>query len=66
MKVKELIKKLQQLDQDKEIYYLGTDEYDYLTAFEIENIRKIEECIEQWEDYFIDDKVPDKKSYIIE
>ncbi len=66
MKVRELIEKLQWLDQDKEIYYFGLDEYDYLTAFEIENIKRIEDCVEQWGDYFIDDEVSDKKSYIIE
>ena len=65
MKVKELIEKLQQLDQDKEIYKKDFFNGGELTLSDIESISTLQEYKETWgEEFNPDDK--NDNDYIID
>lgn len=65
MKVKELIKKLQQLDQDKEIYKKDFFNGGELTLSDIEGILTLQDYKEIWKEEFDSDGKNDN-DYIID
>ncbi|WP_283695721.1 hypothetical protein [Clostridium perfringens] len=65
MKVKELIEKLQQLDQDKEIYKKDFFNGGELTLSDVESISTLQEYKELWKEEFDSDGKNDN-DYIID
>ncbi|MDM0660043.1 hypothetical protein QTH47_13035 [Clostridium perfringens] len=65
MKVKELIEKLQQLDQDKEIYKKDFFNGGELTLSDIEGISTLQDYKEIWKEEFDSDDKNDN-DYIID
>lgn len=65
MKVKELIKKLQQLDQDREIYKKDFFNGGELTLSEVEGISTLQDYKEIWKEEFDSDGKNDN-DYIID
>ncbi|MDC4245616.1 hypothetical protein [Clostridium perfringens] len=65
MKVKELIEKLQQLDQDKEIYKKDFFNGGELTLSDIENISTLQEYKKIWKEEF-DSNDKNDNDYIID